>query len=299
MHLLLFSFPISNVETYLFIPVVVAFAISFLTSMGGISGAFLLLPFQVSVLGFTAPAVSSTNFLFNIIGTPGGVFRYSKEKRLVWPIALVIASGAIPGVLIGYYLRVRYLPDPRHFKLFVGIVLFCVAYKLFRDCWMQRPSADRASLSIHGQVERASIGMSVTQFEYRSNCYSFLTIGFLLLSFLVGIVGGVYGIGGGSIIAPVCVSVLGLPIHPIAGAVLLGTFVSSFAGVIFYSAIPVNGMTAYPDWQLGILFGIGGLLGMYFGARAQKHVNERTIKLGLGSLVVLIASKYVLHFLGA
>ena len=34
--------------------------------MGGVSGAFLLLPFQVSVLGFTSPAVSPTNLIFNI-----------------------------------------------------------------------------------------------------------------------------------------------------------------------------------------------------------------------------------------
>ena len=86
----------------------VAFVITFFTSMGGISGAFLLLPLQVSILGFTTPAVSSTNFLFNITGTPGGVYRYAKEQRLVWPIALIIALGIIPGVFIGYYLRVKY-----------------------------------------------------------------------------------------------------------------------------------------------------------------------------------------------
>ena len=55
------------------VPPLVAFGISFFTSMGGVSGAFLLLPFQMSVLGFTGPSVTSTNFLFNVTGTPGGV----------------------------------------------------------------------------------------------------------------------------------------------------------------------------------------------------------------------------------
>lgn len=252
MDFFMMDFPISNVETYLFIPPIVAFFISFFTSMGGISGAFLLLPFQVSVLGFTTPAVSSTNLLFNITGTPGGIYRYGKEQRLAWPIALIILSGIIPGVFIGYYLRVKYLPDPRHFKLFVGIVLLYVAIKLLKECWMRRTIADEAVSRVHdNQVEHASIGPIRTGFEFRNKTYSFMTVGLLLLSFLVGIIGGIYGIGGGSIIAPICISSMGLPVHAIAGAVLLGTFASSFTGVIFYSTIPVNGIVAAPDWLLG------------------------------------------------
>lgn len=54
-------FPISGIEVNPFIPFVVAFVVSFITSMGGVSGAFLLLPFQVSMLGYTAPSVSATN----------------------------------------------------------------------------------------------------------------------------------------------------------------------------------------------------------------------------------------------
>jgi uncharacterized membrane protein YfcA len=72
MDFLQFNFSVSGVETFIFIPPLVAFIISFFTSMAGISGAFLLLPFQMSVLGFTTPSVSSTNLLFNVAGTPGG-----------------------------------------------------------------------------------------------------------------------------------------------------------------------------------------------------------------------------------
>ena len=52
-------FPVSGVEVSPLVPPLVAFAISFFTSTGGVSGAFLLLPFQMSVLGFTSPAVST------------------------------------------------------------------------------------------------------------------------------------------------------------------------------------------------------------------------------------------------
>ncbi|MHB8842578.1 MAG: hypothetical protein ACYC56_12485, partial [Candidatus Aquicultor sp.] len=46
-------FPVSGVKTYFFVPPLVALVVSFFTSMGGVSGAFLLLPFQVSFLNFT------------------------------------------------------------------------------------------------------------------------------------------------------------------------------------------------------------------------------------------------------
>jgi len=108
------------------------------------------------------------------------------------------------------------------------------------------------------------------------------------LAFIVGIVGGVYGIGGGSIIAPFLITFFKLPVYAIAGAVLLGTFASSVAGVAFYSIIPLNGEVAPPDWMLGILFGAGGLLGMYFGAKMQKYVSEKWIKLILGIIVFII-----------
>ena len=47
-----------------------------LTTPAGVSGAFLLLPFQMSVLGFVAPGVTPTNLVYNIVAIPGGIYRY-------------------------------------------------------------------------------------------------------------------------------------------------------------------------------------------------------------------------------
>ena len=72
-------FPVSGVKANVLLPPLVALAISFFTSMGGVSGAFLILPFQMSVLGYVSPSVSATNFVYNIVGIPGGVAGYIKE----------------------------------------------------------------------------------------------------------------------------------------------------------------------------------------------------------------------------
>jgi len=47
----------------------------------GISGAVLLLPFQVSVLGTPSPAVTPTNLLYNVIATPAALYRYRASTR--------------------------------------------------------------------------------------------------------------------------------------------------------------------------------------------------------------------------
>jgi uncharacterized membrane protein YfcA len=296
MDLLQVLFPVAGIKTYLFIPPAVAFTISFFTSMAGISGAFLLLPFQMSVLGFTTTSVTSTNFLFNVVGTPGGVYRYIKECRFAWPVALIIVAGILPGVLIGYYIRIRLLPDPKSFKLFVGFVLLFVALKLIKDAWAKSSGGQDKSCSLKDRVEDVSLSLKKTQFGFRTDTPSPSPAGLLGPPFTVGTVGGVNGNGGGSIIAPFLITFFKLPVYTIAGAVLLGTFTSSLAGVAFYSLIPVNGIVAPPDWMLGILFGAGGLLGMYFGAKIQKYIPEKWIKLILGIIVFIIASRYILRF---
>jgi uncharacterized membrane protein YfcA len=233
-----------------------------------------------------------------VTGTPGGVYRYARECRFVWPVAILIVAGIIPGVLIGYYLRIIYLPDPKTFKFFVGCVLFLIAFKLLKEALNGKSAVTQDNCTLTDRVAEASIEMKTTRFNFKGAGYSFATPKLLGLALAVGIIGGVYGIGGGSIIAPFLITFFRLPVYAIAGAVLLGTFVSSLAGVTFYTLIPINGAVAAPDWLLGILFGAGGLMGMYLGARVQKYASERWIKLMLGAVIVIVAAKYILRFFG-
>lgn len=315
-------FPISGVKTYVFIPPLVALVVSFFTSMGGVSGAFLLLPFQMSFLNFTSPSVSATNFLYNIVAIPSGVYRFIKEGRMAWPLTLVVIIGTLPGVFIGYYLRILYLPDPRAFKLFVGCVLLYIGVRLLyelsgraaagksrmkalddkfkqrtTELKEQRKSKIEAGLPAEAVVRTLSVSLNSVKYEFWGETFSFSTPAMLVLAFVVGIIGGTYGIGGGAIIAPFCVAVFHLPVYTVAGAALMGTFLTSIAGIIFYSVIPAKaGVATSPDWLLGFLFGIGGFIGMYFGARMQKFVPQKFIKVMLGLLIVYVASRYIIQF---
>ncbi len=310
-------FPVAGIEINPLIPPLVAFVISFFTSMGGVSGAFLILPFQVSVLGFNTPAVSATNQLFNIVAIPSGVYRYIKEGRMVWPLTWVVIIGTFPGVLIGTVVRCQYLPDPKNFKLFAALVLLYIGIRLVRDLLKKQTgksnlSAEEEFQKIVSQYRRTKQAgtnplpaVMVEKFSLSRITYTFYghrfdinTQGIMGLSFIVGIVGGVYGIGGGAIIAPFFASVFGLPVYTVAGAALMGTFVTSVAGVLFYQAMApfYPAMNVAPDYALGILFGIGGAAGMYCGARMQKFVPAKFIKYILAGCILFIAIKYVVEF---
>lgn len=265
--------------------------------MSGVSGAFLLLPFQMSYLNFTTPSVSSTNLVYNIVAIPSGVYRYIKEKRMAWPLTLIIIAGTLPGVFTGYYIRVYYLPDPGTFKFFVGCVLLYISLRLFAGFMEKKSEQGPSGASSSAVIKTVSISLTRTEYEFRGKRFSFNSAGMFLLSLIIGIIGGIYGIGGGAIIAPFCVTFFRLPVYTIAGATLMGTLLTSVAGIIFYSCIPVkSGLTASPDWLLGLLFGAGGFAGMYLGARCQKFVPEKYIKLLLALLMTFVALKYIFQF---
>jgi uncharacterized protein len=297
------EFPVSGVEVAIWVPPAVAFAISVLTSLGGLSGAFLLLPFQMSVLGFTSPAVSATNHLYNVIATPAGVAGYVREGRMVWPIAWTVVAGTLPGVVLGAVVRVTVLPDPVRFKLFVGLVLLYIGVRTLAGARRrpgEAPSSGGKARRRHARVALRHASWRLIAYDFDGLECRFRPARLLVLSLGVGLIGGIYGIGGGAIIAPFLVTVLRLPVHTVAGAALLGTFATSLGGVVFYQALaPFHPELAVaPDWTLGLLFGLGGMAGTYLGARLQKRVPEGAIKVLLGAVLLALAMRYLTAHLG-
>ncbi len=310
-------FSVSGVTVAPWVPPLVSFCISFLTSTGGVSGAFLLLPFQMSFLGFTTPAVSPTNLVYNVVAIPSGIWRYIREGRMAWPLTWVVVVGALPGVAIGGFLRTGYFKDEKSFKVFVGFVLLYLGLRMAWDLlpWAKRGKeksrqAERRFNERFAEIRRSgdrsarlegiktlSFTPSRISYEFYGEVFTFSTIGIFVLSFAVGIIGGIYGIGGGAIIAPFFVAVFKLPVYTVAGAALAGTFITSVFGVAFYQWVLPHFSPSYvpvrPDWLLGLLFGCGGLCGIYCGARLQKYMPAAIIKWILAFFILLVAAKYL------
>jgi uncharacterized protein len=151
-----------------------------LAAPAGISGAVLLLPFQVSVLGTPSPAVTPTNLLYNVVATPGALYRYWRQGQTGGRLALVLIAGTVPGVIAGSVIRVELLPGPRVFDLVVAAVLLPLGTWLALTRLAAEDNSGRPARPIPAPALSA-------------------------LAAGVGCVGGIYGIGGGSILAPVLI----------------------------------------------------------------------------------------------
>jgi uncharacterized protein len=246
----------------------VAFAVAVTATPAGISGAVLLLPFQVSVLGTPSPAVTPTNLLYNVVATPGALYRYWRQGQTGGHLSLLLIAGTLPGVIAGSVIRVELLPGPRVFDLVIAGVLLPLGIWLTatRPAPPRRPPRSRPLIPAPALVALASA---------------------------VGCVGGIYGIGGGSILAPVLIG-SGRPAAEVAPAALASTFATSVAGVVTFTILSLHQRGAVaPAWATGVCLGLGGLAGAYAGARIQGRLPEALIRRLVGVLVVAIGARYL------
>ncbi|MER7577708.1 sulfite exporter TauE/SafE family protein [Streptomyces sp. NPDC126514] len=246
--------------------------IAVVTAPVGVSGAVFLLPVQLSVLGVPNPAVTPTNLLYNVVAGPGALWRYRHDGALRGDLARRLVLGTLPGVVLGSAVRVFVLPGPDVFRLLIAALLLPLGVWLcLRTVAPGRhqapPAAELSAPALTG------------------------------LALAVGIVGGIYGIGGGSILGPILVG-RGLPVARVAPAALAATFATSLVGAAAYAVLSlVSAGDIAPDWWLGIACGIGGLIGGYLGARLQPRLPERALRLLLGTLATALGTLYAVQSL--
>jgi len=113
------------------------------------------------------------------------------------------------------------------------------------------------------------------------------------LAAAVGCAGGIYGIGGGALLAPILIG-LGRRPSEVAPAALAATFVTSVVGVLSFTILSAHGPgAAAPDWPTGIALGLGGLAGGYTGARLQSRLPDAMIRRLVGVVILSIGIFYL------
>ena len=245
---------------------VCAFLLALATTPAGVSGAVLLLPVQVSVLGVPSPAVTPTNLLFNVLSTPGALMRFGREGRLGGPLTKLLVAGTMPGVIVGAIIRVRWLSNSHDFTLLAAGVLLPLGL------WLMLGGQSTAP-------ERPAPTRRVRALTW-------------LLALVVGTVGGIYGIGGGSLLAPILIAV-GFSVYEVAPATLAATLITSVLGIVTYQILQLTqGGAIAPEWILGAFLGAGGFAGSYCGARLQSLLPERSLRRLLGLIACLVAARY-------
>ncbi|MCB2212262.1 sulfite exporter TauE/SafE family protein [bacterium] len=289
------EFAVAGIEVNPLLPIALAFAVGTVCSMAGVTGAFLLLPLQMTVFGFTSPAVSATNHVYNLFAGIGGPYRYAREGRLLLPLAGLLLAGTIPGIIGGMFIRVFLLPDPTTFRAFVAVILFALGVQTLLRAYINRRDGRNQKMNTAGRLSSSKLDGAKFIFQYGSQKFSFSVPLVVSYALLVGLISGAYGMGGGALLSSFLVGICGLPVHGTAGATILTSFVSSLIGTLSYtvfaqfSSLPV---AVAPDWLLGVLLGLGGIAGTYTGALLQRRVPGPVLAGVLGILLLVIAFRY-------
>jgi uncharacterized membrane protein YfcA len=116
--------------------------------------------------------------MYNVIASPGALYRYWRQGQTGGRLAALLTCGTLPGVVAGSMIRVYLLPGARVFSLVVAAVLLPLG------AWLAAVPQTAGRQRPPRLAGAALVGLAAA----------------------VGCIGGIYGIGGGSILAPALIS---------------------------------------------------------------------------------------------
>lgn len=258
--------------------IVFGFLVGAYGTMVGAGGGFLMVP-ALLLLYHAAPAqAAGTSLTVIFFNAASGSVSYARQRRIDYRTGLSFALATLPGAVTGAYLS-RYFSG-RAFSLAFGILLLAIAVLLI---W--RPTARRSDAQAHAAASPRSRWQHVRRIMDASgelHVYRYNWVVGLGLSFCVGFLSSILGIGGGIIHVPAMIHLLGFPPH-------LATATSHFilaisAGVGAGTHIALGHVLAGP----AILMAIGVTGGAQVGAMlAQRMHGTRIIRLLAIALIVV------------
>jgi uncharacterized protein len=242
----------------------------------GVGGGFLVVPLLLIIYKLPPAAAAATSLVVVLLNAASGSLTYVRRGRVDVRTGLLLAAATVPGAFfIGPELAER-IPA-RAFRIGFGIFLLVMATLLFL-----RPERQSAS---SGTTRRGGLWRIRRTFRDGSGTlidYEFDIVLAVVLSFLVGILSSMLGIGGGIVHVPVLIHLMSFPVHV---ATATSQFVLAFtaaAGVAKYAS------EGHVVWPLAGVVGAGVIVGAQVGARlSQRMKGGRIIRLLVLAIVIL------------
>ncbi|MBK6411419.1 MAG: sulfite exporter TauE/SafE family protein [Flavobacteriales bacterium] len=268
---------ISHIGLY----ILLGFGVGALGTLIGAGGGFILLPVLLLLFPDMPPeALTSISLAVVFINAASGSFAYSRLKRIDYRSGLRLALATLPGAIIGAYVT-QYIPR-KAFDIVLGFVLLAVAAFL-----LLKPGYQAATLV----TQRHRAHRTVTDREGTTYAYSFNMVTGVAVSFVVGFLSSLLGIGGGVIHVPFLATVLHFPV-PIATATshfILA--IMALAGTVAH--IAQGNLTA--GWPYVLSIGAGTVVGAQVGAWASHKIKPEWIIRTLAVALFLVGLRLVMH----
>lgn len=241
----------------------------------GAGGSFLLVPLLIWLYPSESPellaGVSLTVVFFNALS---GSIAYGRLRRIHYPSGLIFSAAALPGAILGA-LSTAYLPR-RLFDAVIGGLLVAASVYLFL-----RP---RPRENANAETSRYARVVSMTDRDGGSHHFAFNPILGVALSFGIGYLSSILGIGGGIIHVPVLVHWLNFPVHIATATSHFILAVVALAGSLthLYMGTLLRGLGDIIPLSIGVV------VGAQFGARLSMRLHGGIIIRGLAVALFLV-----------
>jgi len=241
----------------------------------GAGGGFILVPILLLLYPHAKPElITSISLAIVFLNASSGSIAYARMKRIDYKSAMIFSAAALPGAVIGALIT-SYIP--RHvFDMVLGALLFIIACFLLLH---PQHGAIVIAKKHPGQVHRSLTEKSGEQHEYSFNQFTGI-----ILSFFVGFLSSVLGIGGGIIHVPVLTTLLNFPVHI---ATATSHFILAFmalAGTIVH----ITQGNFKDGWLTTLLIGVGVIIGAQFGAKLSEKITGPWIVRALAIALLLV-----------
>ncbi len=275
--------PIAEVSMHIGIIIGLGGGVGFLSGLFGVGGGFLMTPLLI-FFGIPPAVAVSTEANQIVASSVSGVLAHMRRGNVDFKMGGILMVGGVIGSSLGValfsFLRSIGQIDlviQLSYVVFLGIIGSLMLTESVRTMIRtSRPGAARGKLHQHNWLHGLPLKM-----RFRRSTLYISAIMPLLLGAFVGVLAAIMGVGGGFIMVPAMIYLLGMPTSVVVGTSLF-QIIFVTANVTLLQSI----QTQTVDFLLAGLLLFGAVIGAQFGSRAGALLRGEQLR-GLLALVVL------------
>ena len=252
------------------------FLIGIVASMVGVGGGVFIVPLLTLAYGFSPSEAVGTSLATIIFTSLASTANYSRQKRIYYKTGLILALTTVPGAFLGAYLTS--IIEERLLGLIFGIFLFFVALRMILRLNFSRSEKEKSA-------DHALVRSEGLLFKSRANFLSGV-----MLSFFGGLSSGLLGIGGGSLLVPIMVMVMNMPMHITVATSMFTMIFTSTSGVVQHFSL------GNIQFEHMLLLVLGTIFGAQLGAYTSKRISASNLRRIFGAVLVIVSIRMILKY---
>jgi uncharacterized membrane protein YfcA len=283
--------PIAEMSVNIFLVLGLGGVIGLLSGLFGVGGGFLMTPLLIFI-GIPPGVAVGTQAVQIVASSVSGGLAHMHRGNVDFRMGAVLTAGGVLGSVVGVLLF-SILKQTGHIDLTIslGYVIFLSAVGGFMlmESLPGALSHKRVALALRGPGQHTWMhGLPLKMRFRRSRLYVSALVP-AAIGFLVGVLVALMGVGGGFLIVPAMIYLLGMPTQVVIGTSLLQiTFVAAVTGLLQAS---VNHTV---DVVLALLLLVIAVVGAQLGARLAGKIKGERLRLMLAVMVLLVALRLAL-----